>query len=66
VSEEVLRKVAEAQSEALRIIRENDFRFTDIGKEPGNWQHLAFTLYTMICDLSTDAENALAREAVCE
>jgi len=60
MSEDVLKKVAAAQSEALAIIRENDFRFTDIGKEPGNWQHLAFILYTMICELSTDAENALA------
>jgi hypothetical protein len=54
-----LETIAGAQREALQIIRENDFRFVDIGKQPGNWQHLAFTLYTQICDVSLLAEGVL-------
>jgi hypothetical protein len=57
--EATLREVADAQPKALRTIQENDFRFDDIGREPGNWQHLAFSLYTTICDLSVSAEVAL-------
>ena len=54
-----LDKVMDKQPEALRIIEENGFVFDDIGKEPGNWKHLAFSLYTDICELSTIAHHAL-------
>jgi hypothetical protein len=41
------------QRHALRIIEENGFIFDDIGNEPGNWQHLAFTLYSELCEIES-------------
>jgi len=58
-AEITLEWIADRQPEALRIIQDNGFRFEDIGREPGNWQHLAFTLYTMLCDIDTRARCAL-------
>jgi hypothetical protein len=55
----VLQHIAEAQPTALKIIEENGFVFEDIGKEPGNWQHLAFTLYTEICEIDLSVRRAL-------
>lgn len=52
-------RIAEQQMESLRIIRENGFVFESIGREPGNWQHLAFTLYCHICEIDTVARNGL-------
>ena len=34
---------------------------TDIVREPGNWQHLAFSIYTVVCEVDTIARAALAR-----
>ena len=48
------------QQEALAIIRNNGFVFDDIGSEPGNWKHLAFTLYTLICEVDSHVTPALA------
>ena len=63
-TQHALEQIAAAQAEAQHVIRKNDFRFTDVGKQPGNWQHLAFSLYTRICDLSLLAESALKSEQV--
>ena len=60
IMEAALKRITEMQQEALGIIRQNGFVFEDIGKEPGNWQHLAFTLYTTICEIDTIARGALA------
>lgn len=57
--EAVLRSIARKQPEVLVIIRDNGFVFDDIGKEPGNWQHLAFTLYSEICQIDVLARQAL-------
>ena len=57
--EAALREIAEKQQQALGIIESNGFVFDAIGKEPGNWQHLAFTLYTEICEIDVWARNAL-------
>lgn len=57
-----LGKIALMQSGALAIIRDNGFVFKDIGKEPGNWQHLAFTLYNLICEIDGEARHALGIE----
>lgn len=54
-----LGKIALMQSGALAIIRDNGFVFEDIGREPGNWQHLAFTLYNLICEIDVEARHAL-------
>ena len=50
------------QQETLQMIERNGFVFDDIGAEPGNWQHLAFTLYTEICDMDEIARQALGME----
>lgn len=49
------------QPEMLKMIQANNFVFTDIGNEPGNWQYLAFTLYTELCELRSMAESAIAK-----
>jgi len=56
---EALAGIATKQSEALALIEQNGFIFMDIGNEPGNWQHLAFTLYSMLCEIDVEARNAL-------
>lgn len=57
-----LEEIATKQPEALKIIEQEGFVFTDIGHEPGNWQHLAFTLYTQLCEVDSIARAALAEE----
>lgn len=57
--EDALRRIAEQRPETLETIRRNGFAFTDIGTEPGNWQHLAFSLYTTICEIDLIARAAL-------
>jgi hypothetical protein len=56
---EALERIAEQQQKTLAMIRRNGFVFDSIGKEPGNWQHLAFTIYTDLCEVDTIARNAL-------
>ena len=53
-------KLAEGkQREALAICRRHGFVFKDIGNEPGNWQHLAFTFYTLLCEIQAHTSTAL-------
>jgi hypothetical protein len=54
-AEETLRAAGERQREALAICEKHGFVFDKIGSEPGNWQHLAFTLYTLLCETENDA-----------
>lgn len=56
---DALFRIADTQQAALAIIRSNGFVFEDIGQEPGNWQHLAFTLYSEICEVDIIARHAL-------
>jgi hypothetical protein len=56
---DALVRIAEQQQKALKMIRENGFVFLDIGNEPGNWQHLAFSLYTDICEIDVWARSGL-------
>ena len=60
---EALEAVAAQQPKTLAMIEANGFVFTDIGKEPGNWQHLAFSVYTDLCEVDTIARAALGEEA---
>lgn len=62
--EGVLRRVADKQPEVLAMIRREGFVFDSIGKEPGNWQHLAFSLYTELCELDVIARSALGEQVV--
>jgi hypothetical protein len=58
--EGTLRQIAETQQKALKVIESNGFVFDGpLGAEPGNWQHLAFSLYTDICEVDVWARNAL-------
>lgn len=56
-----LERIAEQQPKTLEMIRHNGFIFTDIGNEPGNWQHLAFSIYTDLCEIDAIARTALER-----
>ena len=58
--ENTLKRIAAKQQEALRMIESNGFVFDGpLGAEPGNWEHLAFSLYTDICEIDTWARAAL-------
>lgn len=54
-----LEHIAVLQDNALGYIEQNGFVFDDIGKEPGNWKHLAFSLYSDLCEADTWAHAAL-------
>ena len=56
---EALKQVAALQGQALAVIRDNGFVFKNIGTERGNFEHLAFTLYSEICEIDVVARNAL-------
>ncbi len=50
---EGLRLIAEQQALTIAMIQHNGFVFDDIGREPGNWKHLAFSIYTDLCEVDT-------------
>ncbi len=54
-----LERIAGQQQMTLATIKANGFVFEDIGSEPGNWQHLAFTIYTDLCEIDSIARGAL-------
>ncbi len=56
---EALEEIGRQQQETLAMIASNGFVFTSIGKEPGNWQHLAFSIYNDLCRIDTLAHQAL-------
>lgn len=58
-AEEALTQIGAQQQETLAMIESNGFVFDDIGAEPGNWQHLAFSIYTDLCRVDTVAHQAL-------
>lgn len=57
---DALERVQGQQPAALAMIQSHGFVFDDIGREPGNWQHLAFTIYTDLCEVDSIARAALA------
>lgn len=56
---EALTEISHKQGDALRMIMDNGFVFDEIGSEPGNWQHLAFSLYNQLCEIDLIARSAL-------
>ena len=56
---EGVRKIAGQQPITLEMIRHNGFVFDDIGREPGNWKHLAFSIYVDLCEVDTIARALL-------
>jgi hypothetical protein len=63
---EALERIAEIQPRVLGYIRANGFVWADkdsIGTEPGNWQHLAFSIYSDLCEVDSIARNALEQDS---
>lgn len=56
---DALQRIAAQQPAMLKTIEANGFVFDSIGNEPGNWQHLAFTIYTSLCEIDIIARTAL-------
>lgn len=54
-----LSRIAEQQPKTLEMIRSNGFVFDDIGREPGNWKHLAFSIYVDLCEVDCIARATL-------
>jgi hypothetical protein len=62
---EALERIEQVQPEALGYIRHHGFKWEglgSIGVEPGNWQHLAFSLYSDLSRCSSIALRALQEE----
>jgi len=59
----LVEEVARVQPRCLAIIKENGFVFDKLGAEPGDWQHLAFTLYSEVCAMDTAARALLDASA---
>jgi hypothetical protein len=59
---DALERIKAQQPETLEMIRRNGFVFDSIGHEPGNWQHLAFTIYNDLCSVDTIVRAALDPE----
>jgi hypothetical protein len=57
---EAVALIAEQQQKTLSVLRQHGIVFDDIGADPGNWQHVAFTIYTDLCEVDTIARQALA------
>jgi hypothetical protein len=58
--EEALGRIAAQQPKTLEMLRSNGIVFDSIGNEPGNWQHVAFSIYTDLCEV-----DSIARAALC-
>ncbi len=56
---EAAQAVVRLQEETVATFRNRGIKFTDIGADPENWQHVAFTVYTNLCEAA-----ALARDAI--
>ena len=63
---EALETICAQQPKTLAMIECNGFVFDSIGHEPGNWQHLAFSIYTDLCEVESWASVALAKLAELE
>lgn len=57
---EALEVIAARQPATLDKLRSHGVVFTDIGADPSNWQHVAFSLYTDLCEVDAYARAALA------
>jgi hypothetical protein len=59
---DAMQQIAAQQPKTLATIERNGFVFDDIGTERGNWQHLAFSIYTDLCEVDTIARAALREQ----
>lgn len=56
---EALRQIADLQPALLERLRQAGVVFEQIGRDPGNWQHIAFSIYTVVCEADLIARRAL-------
>jgi hypothetical protein len=58
---EALERIRAQQPMTLETLRRNGVVFDGpLGNDPGNWQHVAFTIYTDLCETESIARAALA------
>jgi len=57
---DALEAIAALQPARLDKLRAAGVVFDDIGRDPGNWQHVAFSLYTDLCEVDSYARAGLA------
>ena len=62
IQREALERIKQVQPKTLAMIRRSGFSFVNLGAEPGNWEHLAFTLYSTICEIDSIVSDALDEE----
>ena len=63
--EEAAREANEIQPKVLAYIQANGFKWEgmeSLGAEPGNWQHLAFSIYSDLCNMDAALRAALGEE----
>lgn len=57
---EAVREIERVQERAMATLRKHGIKFEDIGNDPTkNWQHVAFTVYTDLCDAANTARALL-------
>ncbi len=57
---EALERISEEQPQVLAKLEQNGIVFDDLGADPKNWQHVAFTIYNHLCSVDLAAREALA------
>jgi hypothetical protein len=56
-----LEEIKEKQPEMMETFRKHDIVFdAPLGGNPRNWQHVAFSIYTRLCECEWIASRALA------
>ena len=61
---EALERISEQQPRCLEVLRRNGVVFDGpLGNDPKNWQHVAFSIYTDLCEVDAIAQQALEGDA---
>lgn len=55
-----LEDISKKQPVLLKLLQRNEIVFNDIGNDPGDWQHVAFTVYGYLCEVDSMARAAVA------
>jgi hypothetical protein len=55
-----LEQISEQQQQTMAKLRKHGIVFDAIGADPSNWQHVAFSIYTDLCEVDSIARAALA------
>lgn len=54
------REAEKVRQRAVAVFRSHGIVFEDIGTDPKNWQHVAFSVYTDLCEVSDTTRDALS------